>query len=263
MKKRIGVAGLVALLTFATASAALAQCGGQLLLKFDADVFAYESNATLSVIEGGNGAWKSNAGSALTVVGIMTLFCGPLGDLTPDITPPYTNEYTFVWTGMSAVAATTEVPFGPSGKKWDTDYSAGSFLVYEELGSSNAPRAGAMPAAPPNGTVPVNFQDGGALILSGSLTGLHTIVTRTTNASTAIWGGSFTASWQASGGTRFGAGPTNIGGNVNVAQGNWCGKYPTGCTPSGYTAHPNGKFDYDQTTVARSSTWGAIKQLFR
>jgi hypothetical protein len=76
MNKRIGVAGLLALLALgATAPVALAQCGGQLLMKFDADVFAYESDATLSVLEGGFGAWKSNAGSELTVVGLMTLFC--------------------------------------------------------------------------------------------------------------------------------------------------------------------------------------------
>jgi hypothetical protein len=272
MKKKIGVAGLLALLTLgATASSALAQCGGQLLIKFDADCFAYESNATLSTLQGGFGAWKSNAGSALTVVGIITLFCNPLDDKVPDITPPYTNEYTFVWSGMTALAATTESPYGnppgvppgnTGGTKWDTDFSPGQFFIYEEVGTSDAPRAGAMPAGPPNATVPVNFQNG-TLLLTGSITSLHTSVTRNTSLAGAIWGGSLDALWQATGGTRFGGGPTNVGGNVNVLHGNWCGKYPSGCTPDGYTAHPNGNWDYDRTTAARSSTWGAIKQLFR
>lgn len=272
MKKSIGVAGLMAILALAaTAPSALAQCGGQLLIKFDADCFSYESNATLSVIEGGTGAWKSNAGSNLTVVGLITLFCNPLDNMVPDLTIPYSNEYTFVWDGLSALAATSEDPtFGlppgvpagnTGGKKWDTNYDPGNFAIYEDL-SPDAPRASSMPAAPPNGTVPVNFQDG-TLILAGTLTGLHTTVTRNTSLSSATWGGVFSATWQATGGSRFGVPPTDITGNLNSLNGNWCGKYPSGCTPTGYTGHPNGQFDYDRPTDVRSSTWGAIKQLYR
>jgi hypothetical protein len=36
----------------------------------------------------------------------------------------------------------------------------------------------------------------------------------------------------------------------------------SGCTPSGYSAHPDGKFDNPPTAV-RTSTWGAIKDLYR
>ena len=256
MKMRIGVAGLVAILALgATAPAALAQCGGQLLMKFDADCFAYESNATLSVLEGGTGAWKSNAGSQLTVVGLMTLFCAPLNGDVPNLP---TTEYSFVWSGMSATAATTEVTYIVNGKKWDTDYSNGSFYIYQDS-PADAPRATTpMPINPANATVPVNFADG-TLILQGTVSGLHMTVTRSNNTSSAIWGGSFSGNYQFSGGTQYGL---VAGSGLNAVNGNWCGKYPSGCAPTGYTAHPNGKFDYAVTTV-QSTTWGTIKQLYR
>jgi hypothetical protein len=256
MKKRIGVAGLVALLALgATAPVALAQCGGQLLMKFDADCFAYESDATLSILEGGTGAWMSNAGSSLTVVGLMTLFCAPLNGNVPNL--PVT-EYSFVWSGMTAAAATTQTLYSVNGKKWDTDYTPGNFYIYEDS-PADAPRATTpMPANPPNATVPVNFQNG-TLILEGTLSSLHTIVTRLNNTASAIWGGSFSGVYEFTGGTQYGL---VAGSGVNALNGNWCGKYPSGCTPEGYTAHPNGKFDYAVTEV-KSSTWGAIKQLYR
>lgn len=256
MKKSIGVAGLLAILALAaTAPAALAQCGGQLLMKFDADCFAYESNATLSVLEGGTGAWKSNAGSQLTVVGLMTLFCAPLNGNVPNLP---TTEYSFVWSGMSASAATTEATYIVNGKKWDTDYSDGNFYIYADS-PADAPRATTpMPASPPNATVPVNFADG-TLILQGTLSGLHTIVTRSNNTASAIWGGSFNGNYQFNGGTQYGL---VSGTGVNSVNGNWCGKYPSGCAPTGYTAHPNGKFDF-AVTPAKSTTWGTIKQLYR
>jgi hypothetical protein len=252
----------VALLTLgATAPVALAQCGGQLLMKFDADCFAYESDATLSVLEGGYGAWMSNAGSELTVVGLMTLFCAPLSGNVPNL--PVT-EYSFVWSGMTAAAATTQVPYPTAlstGKKWDTDYTPGNFYIYEDS-PADAPRATTpMPAGPfPNATVPVNFQDG-TLILEGTLTGLHTIVIRNNNTATAIWGGSFSGLYEFTGGTQYGL---VAGSGVNALNGNWCGKAigANRCVPDTYTAHPNGKFDY-AVTDAKSSTWGAIKQLYR
>lgn len=255
MKKMIGVAGLVALLIGATSSAALAQCGGQLLIKFDADCFAYESDAVLSVIEGGTGAWMSNAGSELTVVGLITLFCSPLDGNVPNL--PAT-EYTFVWTGMTAAATTAQLPYIVNGKRWVTGYNPGTFHIYEDS-PADAPRETTpMPANPPNATVPVNFQDG-TLILEGTISGLQTIVTRTNNTASAIWGGSFTASYEFTGGSQFGL---VSGSGPSLLQGLWCGKYPSGCTPTGYTAHPSGKFDYAVTGVS-SSTWGAIKQLYR
>jgi len=256
MKNKLGVAGLVALLALgAMAPSALAQCGGQLLMKFDADCFSYESDATLSVLEGGNGAWKSNMGSQLTVVGLMTLFCSPLNGNIPNLP---TTEYSFVWSGLTALANTVETTYIANGKKWDTDYGPGNFYIYEDS-PADAPRATTpMPANPPNATVPVNFLDG-TLILTGTIGGLHTIVTRSNNTSSAIWGGSFSGTYEFTGGSQIGF---VSGSGVNALNGNWCGKYPTGCTPDGYTAHPNGKFDFAVTNV-QSSTWGAIKQLYR
>jgi len=256
MKKKIGVAGLVALLALgATAPAALAQCGGQLLMKFDADCFSYETSGAQSIVQGGFSNWKSNAGSSLTVVGLMTLFCAPLDGNVPNLP---TTEYSFVWSGLTATAATTEVTYIVNGKKWDTDYTGGNFYIYEDS-PADAPRATTpMPATPPNATVPVNFQDG-TLILEGTLSGLHTIVTRTNNTASAIWGGSFAASYAFTGGSQYGL---VAGSGINALNGQWCGKYPSGCVPTGYTAHPNGKFDYAVTDV-KSSTWGAIKQLYR
>jgi hypothetical protein len=256
MKKKIGVAGLLVLLALgATAPSALAQCGGQLLIKFDADCFSYETNATLSVLEGGNGAWKSNAGSALTVVGLATLFCAPLNGNVPNLP---TTEYSFVWSGMTATAATIEATYIVNGKKWDTDYTGGNFYIYSNS-PADAPLATTpMPINPPNVAVPVNFQNG-TLILSGTLGPLHTVVTRTNNTSSAIWGGSFTSTYQFTGGTQY---ALVAGSGTNLLQGNWCGKYPSGCAPTGYTGHPNGNWDY-AVTDAKSSTWGAIKQLYR
>jgi hypothetical protein len=256
MKKSIGVAGLVALLALgASTPAALAQCGGQLLIKFDADCFSYESNAVLSPLQGGTGAYMSNAGSQLTVVGLITLFCAPLNGNVPNL--PAT-EYSFVWSGMAAAAATTSVPFAGTGTKWDTDYTPGTFSIYEDS-PADAPRATTpMPINPPNGTVPVNFADG-TLILSGTISSLHVTVTRSNNLASAIWGGSFLANYAFTGGTQF---PLVAGSGTNSLNGQWCGKYPSGCTPEGYTGHPNGKFDF-AVTETKTSTWGTIKQLYR
>ena len=261
MKRKIGVAGLLVLLVLgATAPSALAQCGGQLLIKFDADCFSYESSVTQSVIEGGNSIWKSNPGSSLTVVGLATLFCSPLNGNVPNLP---VKEYSFVWSGLTS-AGTVQATYIVNGKKWDTDYSGGVFAFYEDS-PADAPRATTpMPINPPAGGVPVNFQNG-TLILSGTLNGLHTVVTRSNNTASAIWGGSFTTTYQFTGGPQYSAtpGPTQVGPGVNTLFGNWCGKYPSGCVPTGYTGHPNGDFDYAVATDARSSTWGAIKQLYR
>ena len=36
-----------------------------------------------------------------------------------------------------------------------------------------------------------------------------------------------------------------------------------GCRPTGYRAHPNGKWDSPPTTATSRSTWGTLKQLYR
>ncbi len=76
--------------------------------------------------------------------------------------------------------------------------------------------------------------------------------------SSAIWGGSFSTTCQFTSGSLY---SRVAGSGTNVLFGNWSGKYPSGSTPTGYTAHPNGEWDYAVMDV-KSSTWGAIQQLY-
>src|SRR6059036_2134765 len=106
MKRRIGVAALAALVTVvAFAGAASAQCGNGLLIKFDADCFAYETSYTPAT-------FISDPGSQLNVVGIVSLFCSPLADLNAN--DPST-EYTFLLTDLTS--AGTQVITTGSGSQ--------------------------------------------------------------------------------------------------------------------------------------------------
>lgn len=255
MKRKIGVAALLALLALgATAPSASAQCGGGLMIKFDADCWAYETSTTLDLMGTSVGVYQSNAGSTLSVVGIITLFCGPLAGF--DASDPNT-EYTMYWTGLSS-AGTVASNYLTTGRKYDTDYSNGTVEIWQ--GSPrNAPTQLNISSNPPGGsTVPANFTDGN-LFLSGTIGALHTTVTRTNNTNSAIFGGSFNGTYTFTGGSQIGL---MSGYGTGTLNGLWCGKYNTGCTPPGYTAHPSGKFDIPPTAV-HSSTWGAIKQLYR
>jgi hypothetical protein len=270
MKRKIGVAALLAVMALgAHTPAAFAQCTN-ILIKFDADCFAYETDAFLSAVQpDGFQAWRSNLGSQLTVVGLATLFCPPINGIAPDLTNPDPNlrkEYSFVWTGLTATGpltsspgpATSEVNLGTTGKRWVTNYSGGHFYIYENQ-PADAPRDGSMPAGPPNATVPANFQNG-TLILEGPLNGLTTSSVR----SNTTWSGTFTTTYSFTGGTMFNTvlQGWNYGTGLPL-QGNWCLKYPTGCTPSGYTAHADGQWLPAAVTDVTTSTWGAIKQLYR
>jgi hypothetical protein len=91
MKRKLGVAVLLATLAAgALAPAALAQCGAELLIKFDADCFAWESSYGPTPGGTATDPYVVNTGSALNVVGIITLFCGPLAGNVPDATKEYT-----------------------------------------------------------------------------------------------------------------------------------------------------------------------------
>jgi len=274
MKRKIGVAALMAVMALgALTPAAFAQCTN-ILIKFDADCFAYETDAFLSAVQpDGNQAWKSNIGSQLTVVGLATLFCSPLNSLVPDLTNPDPNqrkEYSFVWTGLTASGplvnppgspATSETTVGGTGKRWVTNYSGGHFYIYENQ-PADAPREGTpMPANPPNATVPANFQNG-TLILEGPLNGL-TVSSLRSGAN--VWSGTFTTTYSFTGGTMFNS-TVLVGWNYGAGlplQGNWCLKYPSGCTPQGYTGHADGQWLPASPTVVKHSTWGAIKELYR
>jgi hypothetical protein len=160
---------------------------------------------------------------------------------------------------MTALAPGTVVAtYQTTGKQWDTDYSPGTFAIYE--GSpKDAPIASQMSTNPAGGaTVPANFTNG-TLILSGTLSGLHTHIQKGTATST-LYLGNYTANYAFTGGSQF-ASVSSYG--TGLLTGTWCGKLgAAGCVPATYTAHPAGEFKVP-VTAAQSSTWGAIKQLYR
>ncbi len=259
MKSRIGVALLLGLLATASlATVAAAQCTPPpgypgVMIKFDADAFAYETNYTTAT-------FTSAPGSQLTVVGIITLFCSPFTDLNP--ADPST-EYTFIWDGLTS-GGTVAAPYGTSGTRYTTSYLGGHFRIYQ--GSPrNAPTAATLPALPAPGVVPDLYGDG-TMILSGVLDELVTVVTKT---STGAYTGTFRSNYHCDGGTLF----SRVGNATDLLSGAWCavppnnpaGPYPTGtCTlPAGYSAHPNGKWDAPVTVPVTPRSWGTIKQLYR
>lgn len=251
--RKIGVAALLGALALGAFSLpARAQCVSPVLIKFDADVFAYETAYD-------NTTYMSTAGSILKVVGKIVCFGPPLDYLNANM--PGT-EYTFVWNLKSLPPGTVQTIVN---RVWDTDYASasvpGSFVIYEDT-SPESPDAASVAQFPPNADVPDKFVDG-TVILSGSIDYFHTQITRT---STGRFGGSFNATYHFTGGTLY----PSIGGNTSNLNGLWCalGSAPGQCTipsnilpPTGYSAHPSGKNDVP--TVAYISTWGAIKMLYR
>jgi len=241
MKKIFGAAATLALLAGGLATTASAQCGTGVMIKFDADAFAYETAYTPAT-------YHSAPGSVLSIVGHVSYFCAPLAALNP----AGPNEYTFYITGLVS-AGSAHIPVGPTTFH-ETDYAGGTWAVYEG-NPENAPTdAGGMPALP-SALVPASFSDG-VVILSGTFSNFHTSVTvQGSNIN-----GSFRADYVATGGSYFGA----VGGGSAVFQGNWCVvPEPAGCVPATYSAHPNGKWDTPPTTAVTTSTWGSIKQLYR
>jgi len=243
MKRKIGVAALLALVAAgALATGVFAQCGTGVLINFDADAFAYETAYD-------NATFRSSPGSALEVTGIVATFCPPLAHLDPN---DPNKEYTFVLTGLTSLG-TTHTPLNPAGVRHSTDYSGGVFYIYEGT-PRNAPGAGAMPC-PPN---PAPFFDG-VLILTGTLSDFHVDITQNFTGS---YSGSFRSNYQFTGGTEYGP---FVGSGTGLLGGLWCGNGSAQglCTmPACYSAHPDGKWDQPPTAV-NSSTWGAIKQLYR
>lgn len=248
MKSKIGVAALLGLMAFGLlATTAAAQCTGTYpgpMIKFDADCFAYETNYTPAT-------FTSAAGSQLTVVGLVSLFCSPFTDLNP---ADPTTEYTFVWDNLTSLGTVAAPALG--GTKYTTKYVGGGFRIYAGT-PRNAPTAATLPALP-SALVPATFMDG-TLILQGSLDTLTTIVTRT---SIGTYSGTFRATYLFTGGTLF----YRVGNGTDLLSGAWCaaGSGVGLCSlPAGWSAHPNGKWDMPITTPALPSTWGAIKQLYR
>jgi hypothetical protein len=248
MKRKIGVAMLAGLLTLVSfAGSASAQCGTGLLIKFDADAFAYETNYNPAT-------FISTNGSQLNVVGIVSVFCAPLNVFDPN---DPNKEYTFHFTGLTSAGTTTTNLIG-GATRYQTSYGNGTFVIYEGTPRNAPTAAGGMPVNPPNAAVPALFTDG-TPILSGTLTNFVTTVTRS---SIGTYQTSFRSDYMFTGGTQY-ALVSQYG--VGLMNGAWCATgTATGLcqNPAGYSAHPNGKFD-QPTTAAQSSTWGAIKQLYR
>src|SRR5262245_26255996 len=149
MKRKIGLAVSLALLAAsALVHTASAQDCTAVLIKFDADCFAYESNYNAAT-------FISSAGSQLNVVGIVSQFNGALGDLNA-LDP--SKEYTFLWNGLTSGGTVGPTPIAGGATRWTTTYTGGAFHIYE--GSPrNAPTSAGMPVSPPNGTVPSTFTD--------------------------------------------------------------------------------------------------------
>jgi hypothetical protein len=242
MKKIFGVAATLAVLSAAAASSAFAQCGTGVMIKFDADAFAYETAYN-------NATYISSPGSQLSIVGITDLFCTPLNFLNA-LDP--STEYTFYCTGLTS-GGTIVTPVGPT-TFYQTAYSGGTWAIYAGSPRNAPTAAGGMPALP-SPQVPGNFIDG-TLILSGTFSGFSTTVT----VNGANINGSFNSNYMATGGLYF----PLIGNGSALFAGNWCvTSAPAGCVPATYSAHPNGKWDTPSTTAALPSTWGRLKTLYR
>lgn len=255
MKRQIGAAMLVALTAFASVANAAqpAACGAGLLMKFDENAFAYESNYNpLTFI--------STAGSALNVVGLMTVICDPLftsGGM--DASDP-NNEYTFLLTDLSSAGTVGPTALAGGSTRWSTLYNGGTFYIYQ--GSPRNAPTPPPPASPPNADVPAKYTDG-TVVLSGTLSNFRTTITRASNGNYTT---SFRADYNVTGGTKA---AVLAGGGTGLLSGAWCanddadaGKIGLCDLPTGYSSHPNGKFDIPPT-AAMKSTWGAIKQLYR
>jgi hypothetical protein len=259
MKSRIWVAAVMGLLATAlSATQATAQCNPAgdnpgVMIKFDADAFAYETAYTPAT-------FTSAVGSQLTVVGIVSIFCNPFSDLNP---LDSNTEYTFIWDGLVSQGTVPSVK--GTGMKYTTNYLGGEFRIY--AGSPrNAPIYGALPTITAPGIVPDLFGDG-TLILSGVMTdSLNVYFTRS---SSGTFTSSFRANYRCTGGTLF----NRVGDAINVMAGLWSPvpppnsnpPQPLGSTvlPAGWSAHPNGKWDMPASVPARPSTWGKIKSMYR
>ena len=258
MIRKIGVTATLGLLAIAALShASFAACPtlgspSAPMIQFDADCWAYETSYDAST-------YNSSAGSVLTIVGIINGFNAPLAFL--NAADP-NKEYTFVCSNLVSAGTVTANPFG-SSFFYDTDYNGGTFTIYE--GSPrNAPTAATIGTNPAGGaTVPANFQDGTA-IMTGSLCGFHTSISKT---GTQLPNGSWTATYAFTNPNAPGPPPAgnlfNLLGDAQAAFGGlWCVRTGS-CTPATYSAHPNGKWDSPPSTGAVKSTWGTLKTLYR
>jgi len=261
MSRKFAVAALLAgLATGAMAASAMAQCAAPFLICIGGDSFSYETIYQTAPAD----SFDSHAGSHLKVVGKVASFGAPLAYLNANMG---TMEYTFVWDLTSSGTVKT-APSGQNGEDWDTAYTGGTFTIYEDA-AMNAPGAATMPPNPPvAGVVPDLFVDG-TPILTGVFDVFTTRVTLRANPPPLPpglrFGGSWNANYHFTGGrpAEYGL----VGSAVASAGALWCTTGPSSLgqcgNPTGYSAHPSGKFDVPGSTPTSSSTWGRIKVLYR
>jgi hypothetical protein len=225
--KRIATLFVLALTLTATSPAR----ADEALLLFDYVGFDYESPDL-------NGSEFGEVGSGYVSVGTVENLFAPL------VFDESTYQYTYVFSGLTATARNVYGDFVV------VDYTPGSVRIYED------PIAGGTPALygvnPPNGTVPGNFADG-TLFLEGALTNFQ-IVFNTVNQS-----GSFNATFEAIGGTQIGNIPPSD-------RSGWTFSGLTGNAtniPLGYDHQVDGQVLLEKPTSSRSSSWGALKAIYR
>ncbi len=253
MKSKIGVAALLGVLAAGLlALPAAAQCNPAPgypgpMIKFDSNAYAYETAYDPATL-------VSSAGSQLTVVGKVSLFCNPFLDLDP--ADPST-EYTFVWDGL--VSQGTVVRVLGTSTQYTTHYFGGSFHLY--AGSPHDIPAD-LPALPAPGVIPATYGNG-TLILEGTMSDLAVSVMKS---STGTYSGSFRTNYSFTGGSLL----ERVGPGTDLLSGLWCPVPPTSpaptvtCTlPAGWSAHPSGKWDAPSTVPVSPWTWGAIKIMYR
>ncbi|TFG88555.1 MAG: hypothetical protein E4H17_02175 [Gemmatimonadales bacterium] len=252
MKSKIGVAAVIGLLaTVLSAAPASAQCNPiqdlpGVMINFD-NAWAYETDYSIANS-------NSAAGSQLTVVGIVSVFCTPFSDLNP-LDPG--TEYTFIWDGLVSQGTVTTLIGSLGAARYVTQYVGGNFRIY--AGSPrNAPTAGTLPPLPAPGVVPAAFVDG-TMILSGTMAPLTVTISRTSGGT---YSGAYRANYLCTGGTLYSR-VSEVGEGLMAAG--WCPVPPNTnpCQlPAGWSAQPFGKWDMPVVS-ALPSTWGKIKTLYR
>jgi len=180
-------------------------------------------------------------GDGLQIVGVVVDFNEPFDDLDPN----GANEYTYVISGLTAVS-TTITPAG-SFTFYDTDYTSGSFAIYED----------ATPDADFSNLA--TFSDG-TLIIEGDFDDFATHTEN--NPFTGDCAGDQNGGFQFTGGTLFNRVSDSGTGFVGVSQGSFgiCDEnVPDPQEGQGYFGFSNAHVNTNPPTPVEIMTWGQVK----
>lgn len=232
-------------LWIAAMSVAVLACGVAQTARAAAPVIDWDPAYTWEI-----GATPTNSplGGEFKMVGTISSFGAPLAFLNPSI--PAT-EYTFYVHGLISGGTIGVGP--PTTRLYTTYYTGGQIEIYQDA----APNASFDPN-PPNGGVPADFTDGGPPIL----TGIFTSFVVQSNNFTAFNTGNIEGNFVWTGGTLYGALSSSSSGPCPALLTGGSTWFPAVMIP-GYIYRHDGKIDLQCPTPARSSTWGAIKSLYR